>query len=50
MDQFTMTGQMGKGMNVFRPNDSEDDRIEAGERFTSSPGSTDTLWFGQNKN
>jgi hypothetical protein len=50
IDRFTVTGRMDKGMNVFRPNDDEDDRIEAGERITGAPGSTDTLWFGQNKN
>jgi hypothetical protein len=41
---------MGIGMNAFRPNDGVDDQIEAGERFTGSPGFTYMLWFGQNKN
>jgi hypothetical protein len=37
------------GTNAFRPNDGEDDQIEAGEGFTGSPGVMHTLWFGQNK-
>jgi hypothetical protein len=37
---------MGKGMNVFRPNDDVDNQIEAGERFTDSPEVRYTLGFG----
>jgi hypothetical protein len=39
---------MVTGANAFRSNDGEDDRIEAEEGFTGSPGVMHTLWFGQN--
>jgi hypothetical protein len=41
---------MGKGMNVFRPNDGVDNQIEAAERFTGSPEVRYTLGFVRNRN